>query len=368
MARKPPQESSFGSDSFLDVVANIVGILIILIVVAGVRVAKAPRLAAGPPATAPLIAAASIAALPAHAPPPAPLPEPEPPVVLPALPELSVPDELVREATRHAERLALAREELSVLNEQQRSLRSRSSDIALETQQHREALGARAQTLADQRRQLDFVRQRNAQAQLAVQQLEAQVAMTEADGPPVEKLTHRLPPVGRIVTGKEIHFRLMNNRVSHVPLMQLAELVQKDMERRKEILLSRPQFQGRTDALGGYCMEYVMERQAMSLAEELKIGRGMIRIMVSGWVIQPTGELITETPAQALTPGSRFQSQLLQAGPESTVTFWVYPDSFEIHRELKQLAHESGYWVAARPLPEGVPIAGSPEGSKSFAQ
>ena len=35
-------ELGFGSDSFLDIIANIVGILIILIVVAGMRVSNAP--------------------------------------------------------------------------------------------------------------------------------------------------------------------------------------------------------------------------------------------------------------------------------------------------------------------------------------
>ncbi|MCA8999728.1 MAG: hypothetical protein KDA80_22215, partial [Planctomycetaceae bacterium] len=44
MARRTDHQPEFGSDSFLDIVANIVGILIILIVVAGVRVAQAPVL------------------------------------------------------------------------------------------------------------------------------------------------------------------------------------------------------------------------------------------------------------------------------------------------------------------------------------
>ena len=47
---------AFGSDSFLDVVANIVGILIILIVVVGVRVARAPALVDVPPVAPPTLA------------------------------------------------------------------------------------------------------------------------------------------------------------------------------------------------------------------------------------------------------------------------------------------------------------------------
>ena len=48
MSRRHHEETSFGSDSFLDVIANIVGILIILIVVAGVRVSRAPVLSIQP--------------------------------------------------------------------------------------------------------------------------------------------------------------------------------------------------------------------------------------------------------------------------------------------------------------------------------
>ena len=42
MAREKDDDIEFGSDSFLDVVANIVGILIILIVVAGIKAGAAP--------------------------------------------------------------------------------------------------------------------------------------------------------------------------------------------------------------------------------------------------------------------------------------------------------------------------------------
>ncbi|MFQ5732786.1 MAG: hypothetical protein ACE5KM_12640, partial [Planctomycetaceae bacterium] len=55
MSRRRSGELEFGSDSFLDIIANIVGILIILIVVAGLRVARAPvsvRDASEPPSKA----------------------------------------------------------------------------------------------------------------------------------------------------------------------------------------------------------------------------------------------------------------------------------------------------------------------------
>src|SRR5262249_6204866 len=44
MSRRPREEMPFGSDSFLDVLANIVGILIILIVAAAARMGRIPDL------------------------------------------------------------------------------------------------------------------------------------------------------------------------------------------------------------------------------------------------------------------------------------------------------------------------------------
>src|SRR5262245_11048053 len=45
MSRRPAaHDPGFGSDSFLDVLSNLVGILIILVVIAGARVGRAPVL------------------------------------------------------------------------------------------------------------------------------------------------------------------------------------------------------------------------------------------------------------------------------------------------------------------------------------
>jgi hypothetical protein len=52
----------------------------------------------------------------------------------------------------------------------------------------------------------------------------------------------------------------------------------------------------------------------------------------------------------------------------SAVTFWVYPDSFSLYRQLRDHAVAKGLTVAGRPLPDGTPIAGSPWGRKSRGQ
>jgi hypothetical protein len=52
----------------------------------------------------------------------------------------------------------------------------------------------------------------------------------------------------------------------------------------------------------------------------------------------------------------------------TTVTVWVYPDSFNEFRQLKADLFQRGYATAGRPMPEGHPIGGSPDGSRSAAE
>ena len=59
---------------------------------------------------------------------------------------------------------------------------------------------------------------------------------------------------------------------------------------------------------------------------------------------------------------------MLSAGSDTTLTFWVYPDSYTLYRKLQSFAHEQGFPVAGRPLPTGVAISGSPNGTKSASQ
>jgi hypothetical protein len=52
----------------------------------------------------------------------------------------------------------------------------------------------------------------------------------------------------------------------------------------------------------------------------------------------------------------------------ASLTFWVYPDSFHAYRILQAACQAEGFIVAARPLPDGIPIAGSPDGTRSAGQ
>lgn len=400
MSRHRQEELEFGSDAFLDVIANIVGILIILIVIAGVRVSQTPTRTADPAlASLPLLAIPPSIVEPEEepepdrvrtvyrgAPPPptgftsgqlltpsrrshtsiqisplTPSPRPEP------IPVVEAPATLVSQAQAlEADQLQLQAEKQRLLNEQVQLQITMAQAQSLVTSQ-RNDLDQRAANQAMQRRELLALNQEleTTRAQL----LKLRQNLNESSGEPdATVMEHRMTPVGRLVEGNELHFRLEGGRVTHVPIDALAAELGNQVQRQRSIILKTSAYQGTVGPVDGYIMEYRIERARASLEEELRVGSQMVRMSVSQWTLIPQAGLVGETGPQAMQRDSEFYRSILTSGPTTTLTFWTYPDSFALHRELQQFAQRHGYQVAARPLPTGVPIAGSPNGSKSLAQ
>ena len=97
-------------------------------------------------------------------------------------------------------------------------------------------------------------------------------------------------------------------------------------------------------------------------------GAGVARVIPMLLKFLPQPELVRESLDEALRPGSVFIRELQMADVKTTLTFWVYPDSYGTYRQLKEFAHAEGFTVAARPLEEGEVISASPWGSKSAGQ
>jgi hypothetical protein len=76
-----------------------------------------------------------------------------------------------------------------------------------------------------------------------------------------------------------------------------------------------------------------------------------------------------ETYEMAFQPAADFARTINRLNPaHATITLWVYPDGFGLYRKLRNELHSRGFLVAARPLPEGMRIRGSPAGSLSAGQ
>jgi hypothetical protein len=197
--------------------------------------------------------------------------------------------------------------------------------------------------------------------------LESELREARATAPKVKVLKHTTTPVSRFVSGPEVHLRLSQNKVSVVPIDALIERLQAQIQRQRDFLLSREYYESSTGPIDGYTMEFTLERAKATAVEELNMMR-TIKMQVTSWTVRPDPGLLEETAEQALQRGSTFLRTIETAGPSATLTFWVYSDSFDAQRQLQDYAQSKGWRVAARPLPDGIPIAGSPQGSKSLAQ
>lgn len=384
MARRRSSELEFGSDSFLDIIANIVGILIILIVVAGLRASRSATVVEQTPDAEVITADAHPRIPDADMHPqlrpqqaaikakirPQPSPKPLPPTPLPPIPvalpkaDASLPKHIAATSKEVDDLRDLQRQfQLQLLAAQtERKSVERSLKIAgagaNASQSQRKAIAA---TLSGWRDDLAKRKQ-----QLVA--LQRQYDEAKRGGSKAKQIVHKLTAVGKTVSGKEIHFRVAGGRVARVPLKKLVEEMKKDVGRRKSWLMKFPLHRGVVGPIDGFKMNYVIRRETTSLTDELRSGYGQVKLKLAGWRILPASTLEGETEQLALRTGSEFHRHLQFAETGTTLTFWVYPDSFGFYRKLLHASRVAGFQVAARPLPFGMPIAGSPRGTRSSGQ
>ncbi len=348
--RNPREEMEFGSDSFLDVVANVVGILIILMVLAGIRAKTAPvNLAEETPESTPVKTA--------------------PPVLIAAEP---VDDET--KAARQRE-LAALQSQSDTLQQELDRLRqaAQENETKLTELQSQDAvqrnrftalksnLEGEVAALRDNQQETDVLEAAVHAARMRLKKRKSEVATAEKQPNRVEKLEHRITPVSRVISENEteLHFRCQSSVVTTVPIEELVDRMKAQMERQRDVILRLKKYSGSVGPVRGWNLNYIIETQ-----QHL----GMVRASVSQFELLPESDLVGERSDVALRPDSAFRNELRKAEPGSTITFWVYPDSFVLFRKLQAFAHREGFTVAARPLPEGTPIMGSPHGSRSAAQ
>lgn len=420
--RRSSGDQEFGSDSFLDIIANIVGILIILIVVAGLRVARQPAVAA--PTDSSSSSSAIDTELDSFDTDAAVVDKPdlsianrvvpdiavgrdnEHPLLLPDVPAGSddvaqaatVPDtsdfaEQIRslslELTTAQANTATSEAELQQLlvmlklqrgNEQLQQTRlkgisqqrsSLTDSIVALTESVRAADGnvaAFESTLTSLNNRQTYVTDALKQIGQETQRLSEVLEAVEQQQSSTDRLHHRLSPVGSTVTEGEVHFRLSGARIAHIPLEPLLDRLKTQVSARRSVVMRFHRYEGVVGPIGGFHMKYTVERQTVSPLQALQYGQNAYRVSVSRWSILPTETLEAESVEAALRVGSRMRQILEATDPDTVITVWLYPDDFQHFGRIREFAHGLNLRVAARPLPDGTPIAGSPNGSRSTSQ
>jgi hypothetical protein len=342
----------FSFDSFLDVVANVVGIILRLILVAwvGARSYKAF------------------------------VPSPPPPPVLEEVLALPEPDDpLAAELDRQRRELAAtqahlldqmrqyeeARQEKGAAETAAKSLATRRRDLeqaqaGLEKAARDGGEGSKAATLS-----LKEIQERSKHLTEEIEALRKAPSARQA-------LRYRAP-VSRVLQSEELFMECRRGRVTVIDLGGLYDQVSKVLRDHGEKLRTQREVSDVTPSVGAFQMHYVIEREK-ELHEELVPGLsssagGSFRFGLARWDLQPVGDDRGETVEQALATGSAFRRVIDALDPHQTaVTLWVYPDSFPLYRRLRDYLHDRDVVVAGRLLPEGAPIAGSRHGTASRGQ
>lgn len=338
---KKPHEEIIGNDSFLDVVANVVGILIILLMVVSVR-AKDEILHAG-----------TTAEVQSH--------------VEPGTDPADVA------AAKSAEQQV--EQDIHRIDEELKQGQLEVKYREVERERAQLLVTAAEQSLAEERNRLteaqrtEFDR-RNALAagEGELQQLREGIAFLQSSKPTTTILEHLPTPMAKTVFGKEIHLRLRRGRVTYIPWDDFIQLLKTEAPKTVWRLQDQDEYTEMVGPMGGFWMHYTLKRKANTVTTKVGIAT-QTTIVLDRFTLTPESETVGEPIQAALQNGSELQSILSSRPPNSTtVTVWTYPDSFNEFRTLKHELFSRGYMTAARPLPDDQPIGGSPEGSRSAAQ
>lgn len=340
MPRPIRQEAEpVNADSFLDIVASVVCIMLIMVLMVGMRIRNTPV----DPALTPEAAQAGAAL------------------------ETVVAQErsLRAEVTKTVHEIQGLEQETTARSLQRDVLATGVAALEHELGTRRSQMDAQTQAgfdaarnLSEARRRLDELRERRTRVQTAR---------------PEPIVVENYPtPIGRAVDDEEIHFHLRQGRVAHVPVEKLVRLARDDARRKADKLIDRddlPEFTEAVGPEGGFRFRYTVQRYD---SVEEQPGGGAVRhigLKITEWTVIPVAGQMGETVEEALMPTSAFHRALSERKSEkATITIWVYADSFDDFRRLRKELHQLGLGVAARPLPDGVMIAGSPKGSKSEAE
>ena len=334
MGRRHQQEEQTGEDSFLDTIANLVGILIILVVVVGARSYSTAREIVHQDIEEELEKSKA-----------------------PFETALRIKEDLDKQAVelqRYELELAYRSNERMLTLDQVTVAKSK-----VETQV--------SELSEDERKQFEIDRELSELEKELADLMRQQGDLPDDEVPPI--VLHHLPtPMAKTVFGHEIHVMMTENQVSVIPWNELVDTLKREARGAVERNTQRDRFTNELGPIGGFTMRYTLKSQTGIMSDGTRTGMGRL-VELDKFVLVPEPNLLKESVEQSLGPGGRLRAELaIHQNQNTTVTVWVYPDSFGAFRKLKDMLFPEGFLCAARPLPFGVPVGASPNGSSSTAQ
>src|SRR5262249_54375921 len=251
--RRPEKEIAFSFDSFLDLVANVVGIIIRLILVAWVGARTYTGLFQ-PPDSGDSAEQTAVA-------PPEPAAEKERAAV-----------EAARRKLAEAQSALLAR--LGEADKVRRRQAQTEREIAALAEQRRK-LDAKAAAAGDRGQHDDVGAQ---QMKLSLAELQERARKVAAEMSALAKLPARKhtltyrTPVAQTVQSEELHFELRHGRVTFLDVEALLREIRQGLRAKAQLLRSQWQVEDQTGPCGAFRLRYLIERQRGSLDAVVSTG------------------------------------------------------------------------------------------------
>ncbi|MEN1679172.1 MAG: hypothetical protein AAGJ46_06235 [Planctomycetota bacterium] len=326
-----------GQDSFLDIVANLVGILILLVMVVSLRAAQ------GSPAEK------------------VETPEPPPAEQLSAAEVEEAVHTALAQRKDALEKLAKAeasREALQLREAERDDLAAFVAGLDDEIEERRSGM--------DEQKRRDFdLRAKLGAAEHELEQLTRERISILPAEPKVEEIENLPTPMAKQVKGDEIHLRLNGGLVAPIPWERLTKLSKDKVESQLWRVSHRDTLAVTVGPIEGFRLKCYLVKQTFVTSQGTASGVRLVRA-----VVLPTSDVLGETIDEATQPHSAMLRHINSFGGrrKPPITVSIYPDSFDEFRQLKEFLFKQGYAVAGHPLPAGTPIASSPSGRRSAAQ
>ncbi|MEQ1826640.1 MAG: hypothetical protein ABL921_11875 [Pirellula sp.] len=334
MSRRDRDETQIGEDSFLDTIANLVGTLIILVVIVGARSYPTAKLAAEEKLRDKID-------------------ELESPV--------TIAKQLDRDLIQQHEELQKYEVEVAYRDAERMAIMDRVTI---------------AERLAEQElKNVDESTREQIMSETEMNELQKQLAdLLKQQGdlqsvqPTTAVLQHLPTPMAKTVFGRELHVMIRGGIVSVIPWDRLVDALRSEARRSAERNTQKERFVNQLGPIDGFMMIYGLKSQSGVMSDG-RTARLAKSIELEKFELEPTPEVLRETVDQTLGSNGRLRLELTaNSAQHTTVTVWVYPDSFSEFRALKERLFAEGFLCAARPLPFHIRIGASPKGSVSTAQ
>lgn len=371
-------DPDFGSDSFLDIIANLVGILVILIVLAGLRAAQvsvepdvsevaavsresssdpdqdlsATELTArSPKQEQPSVDASSEEKFASRI-----LPNPEASLGEDAIPlqiAESQRQELLDVVKGLEARLATLPVDSAIAD-----LKDVQSELAAVAGQLPGLQQRLAKENAVRRRSLVEATEFDAEYQALRKQL-VEVNQTfeelKTAERPVEEFELRINPVGRRSRGEELLFRIEDGRLVHLPAAALFGKAELQSGRLTPMTSASDLESGSVGPIGGVALDYESQVIATMVPTSSGSSTYALRKLMRG-TLRVTRLSATEDWKKSIDDDGAVSRLMLAAPPNAFARIFVTPDSFEAARRVAAFIRTLGHGVATMPIEPGTDI------------